>query len=371
MMSTFHLLSTEFQADPYPFYARMREEGLSRIEPGGHLLVSRYADVAASFRNTAVFSSAGFTAAWEPPWLGPNPCVHSMHSMDPPEHTKMRGLVSTAFLPPVIERTSPVVQKLAESAAVSLAERGEADAVIDVALPVTAGTLGHFMNLDPSLHMKLKVWSDALFSITPVPKSPGHARHVRTCLDEWAACMRALIDERRAALGDDMISLLLRAEIDGQRLTEKDLVPFLVLLVSGGLETTANLIVKSMKMLAERPDIMDLLRSDLSLVPRFVDEMLRYDPPVHSLFRAVKSDTEIAGQKVPAGSRVLLVLGSAHRDERQFPNPDVFDVHRDPRGALVFGLGPHFCIGMGLAKLEGRLLIVRGMEKLPIRAVAA
>lgn len=356
-MSTFQLHSPEFQANPFPFYALMREEGLSRIEPGGFLVLSRYADVAAALKNPALFSSSGFSKAWEPAWLGPNPCSHSMHSLDPPDHTKMRNLVNTAFLAPVIERTAPLVQRLVDAAVDGFAARGEAEIVTDVALPVTAGTMGHFMKLDPALHGKFKGWTDALLSITPHPRSPEHAKHVRASIDEEARYLRSLIEERQSTAGDDMVSLLVRAEIDGQRLSEKELVSFLSLLLIAGMETTVHLITKAIIMLTDRPHLLDRIRTDPSLVSRFVDEMLRYEPSAHSLFRAVKSDTEIAGQKVPAGTTVLLMIGAANHDEKQFPEPDVFDMDRDTRGSLAFGLGPHFCLGAALAKLEARLTI--------------
>lgn len=357
MGSTFNLLDPEYTANPYPYYARMREEGLSRIEPGGHHVASRYVDVAAALRNPAVFSSAGFASAWEPEWLRPNPCANSMHSMDPPEHTKMRNLVSAAFLPRMIELTAPLVQSVVESAVQRFAERGEAEIVNDIGMPVTAGTIGHFLRLDPSLHPKLKGWSDAMMSIKPVPKSPEHAKHVRAMVDEMTMYLRSLIEERRREPGDDMVTTLVRAEIDGQRLTDKELIPFLAVLIIGSMDNTSNLIANAMLHLTEDPELLDRIRADPSLVPRFVDEVLRYSPTAHSLLRSVKIDTEIAGQMVPARSTVLLMIAAANRDEHQFPNPDVFDIDRDSRGSLAFGVGPHFCIGAGLARMEARLAL--------------
>jgi cytochrome P450 len=395
MLTTFQLLAPDYQADPYPSYARMREEGLSLIQPSGNLAVSRYSDVLAALRNPSLFSNAGFSTAWEPEWFKSNPCAHSMHSLDPPDHTKMRNLVNTAFLPPVIERTAPIVQASVDAAVGAFAERGEAEIVSEIALPVTAGTIGHFLNLDPALHGRFKGWSDAMMSIKPVPKSPEHAEQVRTQVHEMAQFMRSLVEKRRCEPGDDMASLLVQAEIDGQRLTERQLVPFLSTLLIGGLDTTTNLITNSMRILAERQDILDRLRADPSVVPRFVDEMLRFDPPTHGLLRLVKGDTEIVGQPVPAGAIVILMIASANRDPSQFPNPDVLDIDRDTRGLLAFGQGAHFCIGMGLAKLETRLvltemvrrfrrfervdptltwnhtLVVRGITKLPLRGVLA
>ncbi|WAS91745.1 cytochrome P450 [Nannocystis punicea] len=357
MSSTFNLLSPDYQADPFPFYARMREEGISRIEPGGRYAVSRYADVLAVLRNTEVFSSGGFASAWEPDWLRPNPCAYSLHSMDPPEHTKMRNLVSAAFLPRTIERTAPLVQGVAEAAARRFLERGEAEIVNDIGLPVTAGTIGHYLRLDPALHPKLRGWSEAMMSIRPVPRSHEHASHVRAAVDEMAAYLRTLIEARRRAPQDDMVSLLVQAEVDGQRLTDAEIVPFLAVLIVGAMDTTTGLMTNAMLHLTERADLLDRLRADPSLVPRFLDEVLRFSPPAHSMARSVKRDTEIAGQKVPAGAVVMAMLAAANRDERQFSNPDVFDIDRSDRGSVAFGHGIHSCIGMALAKMEVRITL--------------
>lgn len=363
MMSTFNLLDPEYRADPYPFYARMREEGLSRIEPGGHFVASRYADLLAIFRNPELFSSRGFASAWEPDWLRPNPCANSLHSMDPPEHTKMRNLVSAAFMPRMIERMVPFVQEISEAAVSNFGEDGVAEVVGEVGMPVSAGTIGHFLALDPALHPRLKVWSDAMMSIKPVPKSAEHAAHVRTCVDEMARYLLSLIEERRRKPGDDMVSLLVQAEVDGQRLTDKELVPFLAVLIIGALDNTSNLIANSLLFLTERHDIHDQLRADPGRMPKFVDEILRFWPTAHSVLRSVRRDTEIAGHKVPAGSTVLLMMAAANRDERQFPSPDVFDMSRDSRGGLTFGHGIHVCIGLSLAKLEAKIALNEALRR--------
>jgi cytochrome P450 len=359
MHPPFHLLDPDYQTNPFPYYARMREEGLSRLEPGGFLAVSRYTDVVAIFRNPEVFAASGLRKSLEPPWLGPHPCTKTMHSLDPPEHTKMRNLVNTAFMPSVIERTTPFVQSLVDSVVNGFAARGETEFVAEVATPITAGTIGHFLMLDPALHAKCKAWADAYLSITPLPRSPEHETTVRTALDEMERYFTSVLEKQRSAPGDDMVSALVQAEVDGQRLSHEELIGFMAMLLVGGLETSANLLSRSMIMLVERPDLLDRLRADPGLVPAFVNEMLRYDPSSHGMPRFVKSDTEIAGQKVPAGTTVVLMLAAANRDPQQFPSPDVFDMDRDPRGALSFGHGIHFCIGMGLVKLQLRLALTR------------
>lgn len=362
-MRSFNIDSPDYQADPFPHYALMREEGLSRLEPTGFLAVSRYADVVAIFRNPQVFAASGLRKSLEPAWLGPHPCTKTMHSLDPPEHTKMRNLVNTAFMPSAIERTAPFVQALVDSLVNGFAARGETEFVADVATAITAGTIGDFLMLDPALHAKCKGWADAYLSITPVPRSPEHATTVRTALDEMEHHFTLTLEKQRNAPGDDMVSALVQAEIDGQRLSHNELIGFMAMLLVGGLESSANLLSRSMIMLAERPDLLDRLRADPALVPAFVNEMLRYDPSTHGMPRFVKSDTEIAGQKVPAGTTVVLMLAAANRDPQQFPSPDVFDMARDTRGSVAFGHGIHFCIGMALVKLQLRLALTRLVER--------
>ena len=357
MPTTFHFFAPDYQHDPFPTYAQMRAEGVSRIEPGGFLALSRHADVLAALRTPTVFSSSGFVQAFEPPWVGYNPGAHTMLSLDPPEHTKLRSLVSRAFVSSVLDRTRPFIQGLVDGAVDRLASRGEVEVVAEIATPVTAGTIGHFLTLDPALHARCKEWCDVVASVTPVPMGPDHEERVHRAIRELTGYLTSLVEERRRAPGDDLVSLLVRAEVDGQRLHDKDLMAFLFLLLVAGLETTVNLISKSVMVLSERDEVMDRLRGNAALIPRFVEEMLRYDPPTHSLFRFVLSDTEVAGQKVPAGSVVMLMLAAANRDAQQFENPEVFDLDRDPQGALAFGFGAHFCIGMALAKLEARLTL--------------
>jgi len=394
-MLSFNIDAPDYKADPFPHYARMREEGLSWLEPHGFFAASRFADVVAIFKNPTVFKASGLRRSLEPAWLGPHPCTKTMHSLDPPEHTQKRALVNTAFSPSVLERITPFVQSLVDSLVEGFAARGEVEFLTEVATPLTAGTIGYFLSIDPALHSKCKGWSDAYLSITPVPRSPEHERIVRTALDEMKDYFTTLIERARTSPTNDLVSALVHAEIDGQRLSHVELIGYLSALLIGGMETTANFLCRSMMMLAERTDILDRLRADTSLVPAFVNEMLRYDPSSHGMPRYVQSDTEIAGHEVPAGSTVVLMLASANRDPQQFPNPDVFDLGRDARSAVSFGHGIHFCIGMGLSKLQSRLaltalvkrfrrfeiaepniqwthtIIVRGPTRLPLRGLTA
>ncbi|MFV8753300.1 cytochrome P450 [Nannocystaceae bacterium ST9] len=347
--------SPDFQADPFPHYARMREAGLSRIAPMGFYALSRHADVRQALRNSEQFSSAGFVEAFEPPWVGYNPAAHTMLSMDPPEHTHARALVNRAFAGPALARVEPILRTLVGALVDALAERGEADIVESFALPLTGGMLGHFLDLDPALHARFKHWSDCIVGITPTPRDEAHVAEVAAAIADLQLTLGALLDQRRLQLGDDLTSALLRAEVEGHGLDQRELICFLLMLIVAGLENTTNLITKATLHLAAQPELHGRLRAEPGLIPRFIEEMLRWDPPAHTLFRVTRSDVEIAGGTIPAGSFVMLMLAAANRDAAVFPDPDRFVLERETSGHVAFGHGPHLCIGLALARLETRL----------------
>lgn len=393
---TVNLFSPEVRADPYPTYAMLRQHHpVCQVEPGGFWAISRYADVISVLKSAERFSSAGFRPAFEPEWLGHNPGAHTMLSMDPPEHGKNRTLVNRVFSPAIVTRTEPAIRARIERLTDRLAEQGACEFVGDFATPLTSGVIGDFLALDPSAHGKFKHWSDTLSGITPVPQSAEHADSVRSTIKEMEDYFGSVIDERKQAPGEDLVSRLAKAEIDGQSLSREELIAFLFLLVVAGLDTTVHLISKSIITLSDRPALVAQLRATPALIPRFIEEMLRYDPPTHNLFRQATEDSEIAGVRVPAGTFVMVMLASANRDPDQFPDPDRFDLERASQGGVAFGHGAHFCLGAVLARLEGRAaleslltrfksierepgdiewqhtLTVRGPARLPVRVTPA
>jgi cytochrome P450 len=354
----FQFFDPSFQADPFRTYAEMRREApVAAFDPIGFVTVARHADVVAVLRLPQQFSSEGFRPAFEPPWVGVNPGARGMLVMDPPNHTKLRNLVSRAFGASFQERAEPFIRARAERAADAIAARGRVEVVDEVSVPMTAGVLGDVLTLDPAVHAELKRWSDDMASVTPVPESPEHEARVKRSIAEMTGYLTALIDERRRAPGDDLVSTLVAAEVDGQQLTDDELVAFLFLLIVAGLETTANLIAKSLIVIADRPALAARLHADPALVPAFIEEMLRFDPPTHGLFRVTTSDVEIAGTPVAAHTPLMVLLASANRDERVHPNGDAFDLDRVQEQSVAFGHGPHFCIGAGLARLETKLTL--------------
>lgn len=354
-MFELNFFSPEFQADPFPTYAKMREAGLSKVQPMGFYAVSRHADVQRALRSSDLFSSAGFVEAFEPPWVGYNPGAHTMLSLDPPDHTKLRVLVNKAFSGQALARVENKMKALAAQLVESIAPMKEADVVESFALPLTAGSLGLFLDLDPAFYGRFKRWSDSLSSVTPTPRDEAHVADVHATIAEVQQYLGELIAARRANLGDDVVSALIRAEVDGRSLDEKELVSFLVLLIVAGLETTVNLISKSMLRLADEPALLDRIRKEPAMISRFLEEMLRWDPPTHTLFRVTKSDVPVDGGVIPSGSFVMLMLAAANRDPSVFPDAERFELGRDTQGHVAFGYGAHQCIGLQLARLEGRL----------------
>ena len=352
-----NILSPAFRADPYPYYAELRRRGpVSQVDPGGMRAVSRYEEVLFVLKHPERFSSQGFKAAWQPPWVGENPLANSLIAMDPPAHPRLRALVSRGFGPQPAARLEPRVRALAGELADGL-RGGETDFISALAMPLPAFVIGELLGLDHALHGSFKRWADDILSVTPELPPPEQIARVRATIAEVDGYLREVIATRRRAPTDDAVSDLLRAEIDGQSLTDTELVNFLVVLLLGGLETTTHLLGNALIYLSEHPELMARLHANPALVPRFVEEILRYDGPSHSLPRITTEATTLAGVTLPRGAVVLALVASANRDERVYPAPDRFDLERGSQGGLQFGHGIHFCIGAALARMEARLAI--------------
>ncbi|MFY0569933.1 cytochrome P450 [Archangium lansingense] len=348
------MLAPEFRANPHPNFAELRRNTpVVQVEPAGFWAISRYDDVAFVIKNPQLFSSEGFKAAWQPAWVGYNPLANSMLAQDGTNHTRLRKLVSRAFNASATTRLEAPIRKTAHLLADELAQKGEADFVSMFAMPLPAFVIGELLGLDGSLHHRFKAWSDDFVGVTPEPMGPEHAQRTLASIADLTRYLTEVIEARRRSPTDDLVSDLMSEEVEGQHLTDREIVDFLVLLLIAGLETTVHLLSNSLLFLAERPDELARLRADLTLVPRFIEEMLRYDPPVQSVPRIAMSDVTISGVKIPKGDVVLAIIASANRDERHYTEPDRFDLHREQPG-LSFGYGVHYCIGAQLARMEAR-----------------
>ncbi|WP_437757860.1 cytochrome P450 [Sorangium sp. So ce1389] len=358
------VLAPAFRADPYPHYAELRREApVCQVEPGGMWAVSRYEDVLFVLKSPELFSSHGFKAAWQPPWVGYNPLANSMLALDPPAHTRLRGLIHRAFGSRTVTRLAPRVRAVAEELASGLA--GEVDFIEALAMPLPAFVIGEVLGLDHGLRAHFKRWADDILSVTPGPAPPANAGRIRRTIVELTGYLKDVVAARRRAPADDTVSDLVRAELDGQALTDTEIVDFLVLLLLGGLETTTHLLGNALLFLADHPDMMRRLHDAPDLVPLFLEEVLRYDGPSQSVPRLTTREVSLAGATLPAGALVLALVASANRDERQYPDPDRFDLHRGSHGGLQFGHGIHFCIGAALARMEARAALEALVARFP------
>jgi cytochrome P450 len=329
------------------------------VEPLGFWAVTRYADAMQVLKNPQLFSSTGQRVTAEPAWLGrSNPFADSMVMLDPPRHTRLRALVNRAFGPAALSRLEPRIRAYAQQAAAELPLGRPVDFIESFALRVPAAVIGELLGLDASLHPRFKRWADDIVNTSSTPPN-AHEWHaqIRGTYAEMEQYLREVIADRRRSPGEDMVSDLLAARVDGESLSEMELLGFLFLLLVAGLETTVHLLGHAARVLSERPDVFARVRADRSLIPRFVEEVLRYEPPAQMVPRNTTAETELGGTRLPAGAYVMVFLGSVARDETQFPDGDRFDLDREGQQNIPFGHGIHFCLGAPLARMEARLAL--------------
>ncbi len=381
-------------ADPYPHYARLRESApCHHVESRKIWVLSRYADVLEGLRNTRVFSSNQGVGYERRP-------VPMMIAYDPPAHTRLRRIVAHQFTPRQIERLRPRVERIAIDLLEPLLGAGTVDWVEEVALPLPVWVIAVLMGVPPERRADFKRWSAATVQVLggAVDLAPAERMRQEAVIGEFAAFFYGVIQERRAASkvddkGDDLISLLLQANQDGEKLHDGELISFCVLLLVAGNETTTSLIGNGALACMQNPDEWRQVESDPALVRPLIEEALRYDAPIQGFFRNTLSEIEVAGTLIPAGEKVMMLYGSANRDARQFPDPDAFRVRRNPEEHLAFGAGPHICLGAHLARLEAEVLtrvylervrtmrregppvrthnpLLRGLAKLPVSLTA-
>ncbi|WP_395823076.1 cytochrome P450 [Archangium minus] len=357
-MRTYNLFDPAVLADPHTVFAKMRSEpGLCRVEPFGAYAAARYEDAAAILKDPQRFSSEALAITAEPSWLGPNPVAQALISKDPPNHARLRALVNRAFGPTGMARLEAQVRKVSEELAEAAVRRREVELVDAFTFILPRNVIGYLLGLDPSTFSNFKRWSLAMGLITSAT-TPEQHEEIRFVVKEMKAYLTAVIEARRRQPGEDMVSDLLRAEVDGRNLTDEEILSFLFLLLPAGMETTSQLIGNAIIYLARYPEHLAQAREDKAHIPRFIEEVLRYESPIQLNFRIATQDVELSGTKIPAGSFVLGLVGSANRDERVFEQPDRFLPGREKGNQhLTFGYGIHFCLGAQLARMEARMAL--------------
>lgn len=370
-MAAFNPFAPAFKADPYPVYAELRrDQPVARTEPFGFYAVSRYDDVSYVLKNPQLFSSTAMAAAT---MLGGGQGLirtSTVITSDPPTHTRLRNQVNRAFTPRMVAEMEPRIREITSQLLDRARDHNEMDLAKDLAIPLPVMVIAEILGVDPDRHEDFKRWSDDVVRIMSGAVSAEEREALRADLEGLAAYFQQIIDDRRRVPRDDVISILVRAEQDGQALTPEEVLAFTGLLLIAGNETTTNLITNGMLALLENPAQMRLVREDPSLIANMVEEALRYDAPVQFLFRSATRDVELAGTVIPQGSIVLPLYASGNRDERRFPDPDRFDVRRNAQGHLAFGLGIHFCLGAPLARLEARVAFTELLRRFPALRLA-
>ncbi|WP_225410676.1 cytochrome P450 [Stigmatella hybrida] len=351
-----NLMAPGVRANPYPLYAQLRQGPVCQVEPGGLWAVSRYDDVVAVLKDTRRFSSVGLGRGFLPPWLARNPVAFSLVMKDPPEHTRLRSLVSKAFSGPALQRMEAQVRALAEELAEATVQQREVDFTATFALPLPVRVLNLLFGLDPERWPDMRRWAEDLLSIPASQPTPERMEDIRRSIHEMEACFQALIASRRAQPGEDLVSELVHTE----RMTEDELMSFLFSLLPAGFETTAHLLSNTLLVLAQHPGEMARVSEDPRRIPALIEEVLRYEPPAQSSLRLVTEDTDLGGVRIPQGALVAVLLGAALRDEQRFAEADRFNPGREAQAHLPFGHGIHFCLGAMLARMEARL----GLEAL-------
>lgn len=355
------LFSAETRRNPYPLYDQLRGAAPVFQEPrSGHWMLFDYESVKRALNDADAFSSvvapgASRTSKW-------------LIFSDPPRHTRLRGLVTRAFTPRAVAALEPRIRELSRGLLDGATERGEMDLVADYAVPLPLMVIAEMLGAPVADLPRFRRWTDAMVAIAhTVADDAAAARAVEGFVaahDEMAAYLPALLDERRRAPRDDLLTRLVEVEMDGERLAEEDILGFFQLLLLAGHETTANLVSNAVLSLVEHPDQLARLRAAPERIPAAVEEVLRYRSPVQAVFRVTRREVEMRGRAIPAGRLVLAWIGAANRDPAHFAEPARFDVDRDPNPHVAFGHGIHFCVGAALARIEGRVALTHLLARM-------
>jgi cytochrome P450 len=346
----------EIHEDPYPLYARLRAEApVYRSEALDFWALSRHADVLAAFKDARRFSNR-FGVSIDPSAYGPHARIGtSFLAMDPPDHTRMRSLVSRGFTPRRVKEMEPRIRELCVGHLDRLRGAGSFDAITDFACKLPMDVISEMLGVPEPDRADLRSWADLLVhreeGMMDVPPEGAEA------FGKLRAYFEALIADRRNHLGDDLLSALLALPHDEDHLSNQEILGFCNLMIVAGNETTTKLLANALYWLDRNPDQRARVERGEATMSQWVEETLRYDNSTQMLVRTLDEDTTIEGVAIPKGARILLVVGSANRDERVFEHAAEYDLTRDCSRMLSFGQGTHFCLGAALARLEGAIAL--------------
>ncbi len=361
------------RADPYPLYRRYREtDPMNRADPGIWTF-TRYRDILAVLRddrfsvdprNVTAFDELRLEAGEDESFMM-NAAGRVLLFTDPPDHTRLRTLVNKAFTPRTVERLRDHISELVDGILDDVAGRGDMDVIEDLAYPLPALVICELMGVPTSDRDMFRGWSGEVAPILDPWTSKEVLDNAVGTLGKFLFYFMDLVQKRRQDPQDDLVSALLAAEEQDERLTDEQLLALCILVFIAGHETTQNLIGNGLLALLRNPDQLQKLRADPGLTKDAVEELLRYDSPVQLTARSPTTDIEVSGVTIPKGEQIVLLLGAGNRDPEVFDDPDRLDITRTKSSVLSFGAGAHFCLGAGLARLEGAIVLDALLARFP------
>jgi pimeloyl-[acyl-carrier protein] synthase len=370
-LSLYHLFDQAVLANPYPLYQRLRTEDPVYWDPFLHAwVVTRYADVVTVLHRFSAnrTPTPEQLAAIGLESLSPiaRVMVRQMLFLDAAAHTRLRSLASHAFTPRRVAVLREHIADIAERLLDAVAPRGRMDMIADFAAPLPAIVTAEMLGVPVEDHGKLKGWSaDFAEVLGNFQHNPERATHTLRATEAMTAYFREAVREQRTRPREGLINALLTAEIDGDRLTEEEVVANCIITMVGGQETTTNLIGNGVLSLLRNPDELARLRATPALIPSAVEELLRYESPTQHTARVAPDDVELGGKPIRKRQGVIAVMGAANRDPERFPDPDRLDLGRPDNRHLAFGWGAHFCFGAPLARIEGQLAFGALLRRFP------
>ncbi len=368
------LTSVAFNQNPYPVYHQMRNEApVYWSDAWGCWMLTRYEDITWTLQDYQTFTSLGRLTATmdlpEPLWERVEPLVRhysqGLINVDPPDHTRMRKLVHLAFTPRAIRKMQTYIQDIVDRLIDERIEHGDMDVIWDFSYPLPVTVIAEMMGIPVEDHPKFKTWSREIVGFMATPKpSPEILFKSQDALLAMQQYFRDIYAKRRHQPEDDLITALVRAELEGDKLTEEEMVSSCVTILIGGHETTTYLIANGVYALLRHPDQLRLLRDNPDLTGSATEEFLRFEGPFQRNRRIATRDVQIGDMIIKEGQLVMQFLGAANRDPAQFADPDALDITRSPNKHLAFGYGPHFCVGAPLGRLEASTAIGALLQRL-------
>jgi len=358
-----------FLDDPYPWYAALRAHEPVHALEGGGVFLSRYDDALAVYRDP--HASSDKKAEFRPK-LGDSPLYeHHTTSLvfnDPPLHTRVRRILMGALNQKAIARMEGDVVRLVDRLLGEMAAQGSINFIDDFAAQIPIEVIGNLLDIPHAERGPLRGWSVAILSGLEPRLTPQMLEAGNRAVTDFIAYLKGLIEARRTHPGDfesDVLTRLIQGEKDGEKLSDRELYHQCIFLLNAGHETTTNLIGNGMWLLLHNPGELARLRADPALVPSAIEEMLRYDGPIQLNNRRLTAPLTLSGKALPAGTLITIGIGAANHDPAQFPDPERFDVGRKPNRHVAFGQGDHVCVGMNVARMEGRIALGRLLARFP------